>query len=373
MDTFKPAIRTAAQRLGFVLCGVARVTAAAHAEFVRQWLAAGNAATMRYIERGLEKRLDPRLVLPEVCSVVAVGYPYAPAPPAPIDWREQMRGRIAAYAFGADYHVVMERKLEQLAAEIRGLQAGVVARAYVDTGPVLEREWAASGGVGWFGKSTNLLHTEHGSWLVLGEILTNLELEPDTVQPDRCGRCTRGLDRCPTAALKAGYVLDARLCISYLTIEHRGAIPRELRAKMGNWIFGCDVCQEVCPWDERLARRRGRPAGDDLHPYLPELLLLSDAQFAARFRASAVRRAKRAGLARNVAVALGNTRNPAAVGALQTALRHDPTPLVRAHAAWALGEVGDGKARDTLAAARVHEAEPEVRAEIDVALAGAKS
>ena len=370
MDRLKARIRAAAHHLGFTLCGFARVEPLPRGEFVREWLSAGNAAGIYYIERGLAKRLDPRLVLPDARTVVTVSYRYPPPALPPVDWRAQLRGRIAAYALGDDYHGIIGPKLRALAGEVCALRQGAVARAYVDTGPLLEREWAASGGVGWFGKNTNILHTEEGSWFFLGEVLTNLEVEPDAPQPDRCGTCTRCLDLCPTQALAPGYRLDARRCISYLTIEHGGAIPIDLRPKLGNWVFGCDVCQQVCPWNERFARRHCMRGGEEPAPYLPELLLLSDEQFRVRFRSTAMWRAKRAGLGRNAAVALGNTRDPAAAATLVAALRHDPAPLVRAHAAWALGRVGGAPARHALDSARWREVDDDVRREIDAALAG---
>jgi epoxyqueuosine reductase len=373
MDSLKDRIRAEAHRIGFQLCGFARVEAPPHAEFVRQWLANGNAAGMSYIGNGIAKRLDPRLVLPEARSLITVGYRYLPPALPPIDWPQQLRGRIAAYAWGADYHAIVATKLSELAAYADGVKAGVVARAYVDTGPVLEREWAASGGVGWFGKNTNILHREEGSWFFLGEILTNLEVDSDPPLVDHCGTCTRCLDACPTQALKPGYRLDARLCISYLTIEHRGSIPAHLRPSMGNWIFGCDVCQEICPWNEKFVRRHGATESEDLLPYLPELLRLDQDAFRRRFRDSAISRAKRDGFVRNIAVALGNTRNPAAVGPLAQALRHDASALVRAHAAWALGAIGDRSGRRGLESAHPHEPDEEVCREIDAAIGAAQS
>jgi epoxyqueuosine reductase len=364
----KEDIRAAAQRIGFQLCGFAPAESPSHADFVRDWLADGNAAGMRYIERGLAKRLDPRLVLSQVRSVITVGYRYLPPPVPRIDWRQQLRGRIAAYALDTDYHLTMKAKLRELAAYIGSVCPAAMLRAYVDTGPVLEREWAASGGVGWFGKNSNILHAEEGSYFFLGELLTNLEFDPDPPVADHCGTCTRCLDLCPTGALKPGYVLDARLCISYWTIEHRGPIPAELRPQIGNWIFGCDICQEVCPWNEKLVRQHGAPDTDALQPYLPDLVRLGDEEFHTRFRKSAVRRAQREGFVRNVAVALGNTGNPAAVAPLAEALRHDRSPVVRAHAAWALGAIGGRRARQALDGARVGETEGDVRVEITRAL-----
>ena len=371
LDSLKDHIRAAARRLGFELCGFAPLSSPPHGEFVRRWLDDGHAAGMQYIERGLAKRLDPPLVMLEARSIITVGYRYLPPPVPAIDWREQLRGRIAAYALGPDYHAVMSAKLRELASCLSHLKEGTVSRVYVDTGPILEREWAAAGGIGWFGKNTNLLHTQHGSWFFLGEILSSLEFTPEPALPDRCGTCARCVADCPTDALKPGYVLDARLCISYLTIEHRGSIPPSLRPRMGNWIFGCDVCQEVCPWNERLARREGAPDTQALLPYLPELLALSEDAFRARFRNTAIWRARREGLARNAAVALGNTANPAAVTPLAEALRGDASALVRGHAAGALGVIDDPGARRALDAARRQEPDPDVRHEIDAALVGA--
>lgn len=377
MDALKGRIRDAARRIGFPLCGFARIepppaavspAAVAHADFVRQWLADGNAAGMAYLERGLAKRLDPRLILPEARSVITVGYRYVPPPLPPVDWQGALRGRIAAYALDTDYHRIVRQKLDELAATLTALHPDVLALSYVDTGAILEREWAASGGIGWFGKNTNILHTEEGSYFFLGELLTNLEFEAEPMVPDHCGICTRCLDQCPTQALKPGFVLDARLCISYLTIEHRGPIPVELRAKLGNWIFGCDVCQDVCPWNEKLVKRDGVPDSASLLPYLPDLLRLDVGGFEARFHRSAIRRATRDGFVRNVAVVLGNSHNPAAVPVLSDALEHDPSALVRAHTAWALGEIRNGDARRALDKARPREPAADVRVAIEQAL-----
>lgn len=369
VESLKDLIRAEANRLGFPRCGFAPVEAPPHADFVRSWLADGNAGEMPYIERGLAKRLDPRLISPSVRSVISLAYRYPPAPLPPVGWQQQLRGRIAAYALGADYHTTIGAKLRALADYIGKLRPGARARIYVDTGPVLEREWASQGGIGWFGKNTNLLHTHDGSCFFLGEILTDLEFDPDPLLRDHCGTCTRCLDRCPTGALRPGYGLDARLCISYLTIEHRGIVPAELRAHMGHWIFGCDICQEVCPWNERFNRGHEAPDNQVLLPYLPEILLLTEDAFRRRFHHTAMWRTRRVGLARNAAIALGNTANPAAVPVLREALRHDPAPLVRAHAAWALGAIGNASARQELESARATEADDSVRGEIDAALA----
>jgi epoxyqueuosine reductase len=361
----KAVIRRAARRLGFALCGFAPLQPPAHADFVRSWVRDGHAGTMSYLGRGLAKRLDPALVLPGARGVVTVGYPYRPARPPAIDWRAELRGRIAAYAFGPDYHDVVLTKLERLAAEIRA-HVAAATRAYVDTGPVLEREWASLGGLGWFGKNTTILHQQQGSWFFLGEIFTDCEFSPEPIVADHCGTCRRCLDLCPTRALKDGYLLDARLCISYLTIEYRGVIPRELRSKMGEWIFGCDICQEVCPWNEKNGEEAS--TSDGLFPSLPDMLALDAQSYRRRFGASAVSRAKRDCFLRNVAVALGNTRNPRATPCLAEALRNDPAPLVRGHVAWALGQIDDPAARRALANAASREQDETVRSEIAAAL-----
>jgi epoxyqueuosine reductase len=357
-----------ARQVGFDLCGFARIEPPPHAGFVRDWLNDGRAASMSYIANGLAKRLDPTLVLPGARSIVSVGMRYHPPPLPPIDWREQLRGRIAAYALGADYHRHVKRCLKNLAGLIAAQfpQAGI--RVYVDTGPVLEREWAAAGGVGWFGKNTNILHQENGSWFFLGELITTLEIEPDPPVADHCGTCVRCLDLCPTRALEPGYALDARKCISYWTIEHRGPIPRAMRPQIDNWVFGCDVCQEVCPWNEKLARSEGSPQAEELLPSLPQLMALDESGFRARYRGSAVLRAKREGLLRNVAIVLGNSGNPRAVSPLAAALSGDPSAIVRAHAAWALGCIDDAEARAALGAAHRSEVDDSVREEVALAL-----
>jgi epoxyqueuosine reductase len=283
-----------------------------------------------------------------------------------------LEGRVSRYARGEDYHGLIEERLGRLLAFVRE-EAGqeVRGRACVDTGPVLERELARRAGLGWWGKNTCLIAGKAGSYFFLGELLLDLELEYDQPAADHCGTCTRCLDACPTRAFPEPYVLDARRCISYLNIELKGAIPGDLRAGMGDWIFGCDVCQEVCPWNRRAAPAaepafRARPGMEN--PALPELLALSQEEFAARFRRSPLRRAKRRGLLRNAAVALGNAGDRRAVPALVRALA-DEEPLVRAHAAWALGRLGGEEARAALVRALETEQDAAVRRELEEALA----
>jgi epoxyqueuosine reductase len=337
----------AANELGFVLVGFARLhPLAEREEFYRQWLANGGNASMTYLAREPERRFDPRRLDARYKSVVSLGYPYAARATPDVDWRAEMRGRIAAYALGRDYHDVVKKRVRAVGNIIRQLRLGSTTRTYVDTGPVFEREWASAGRIGWFGKNTMILNRDHGSYFFLAEIFTDVEFDvPLEPYREHCGTCRRCLDLCPTGALADGYVMRSELCISYQTIENRGAIPRELRPKIGNWIFGCDICNDVCPWNDA---RDSDDTADDRLPRLPELLALSEEEFGQRFTVSAVKRAKRRGLLRNVAVALGNTRNPAAVAPLARSIEIETEPLIRSHAAWALGEIGGSAARQAL-------------------------
>src|SRR3989442_2342345 len=320
-----------ARLLGFPLAGSARLRALDRTPFVERWLAEGRAGEMGYLDRRMAERMDPRTAFPWARSIVSLAYPYRPPPPPARDWRAELRGRIAAYALGVDYHDRLGALLERLIERLGDVFPGARFRPYVDTGPVLEREWAARAGLGWIGKNTLVLHRTAGSYFFLAELLTDLALDAVPVPADHCGTCTRCLTACPTGALDA-YTMDPRRCISYLTIEHPRAIPMPLRPQLDNWVFGCDLCQEACPWnrDERDA------AGfEELSPRLPPLLALDAAGFQARFGRTAVARAKRRGLLRNLAVVLGNSRNRDAVPALVGALG-DVAPLVRGHAASAL-------------------------------------
>jgi epoxyqueuosine reductase len=361
-------VAEAARAQGFALAGFAAIRRLREREdFYRGWLDAGRHGAMEYLARAPERRFDPRTLDPRLKSVVSLGYPYA-APAYPrLDWRAELRGRIAAYALGPDYHDRVLTRARAVATAIEALRPGAVTRVYVDTGPVFEREWAAEARLGWFGKNTTLLSRDQGSYFFLAEIFTDAEFAAAT-EPYRehCGTCRRCLDLCPTNALGDGFVMEPRVCISYLTIENRGAIPPELRARLGNWIFGCDICQEVCPWNESLRP----PAAADLSlaPHLPELLALDADAFSRRFSKSAVKRAHRRGLLRNVAVVLGNTRNRDAAAALATALEAEPEPLVRSHAAWALGEVGGAAAQRALERALGRDDDREVRREASAAL-----
>jgi len=355
-------VRAEAVALGFTSCGFAAAAPIARGAFLDGWLGAGFAGAMHYLGRHPERRLTVAGILPRARTVISLAYPYAAPPPPPLDWRRTLRGRIAAYARGSDYHSAIEERLGALETTLEGLFPGCTTRRYVDTGAVLEREWGLRGGLGWFGKNTMLLATRGGSWFFLAELVTEAALAPDTPTDEHCGRCTRCLDACPTSALRDGLVMDARRCIAYLTIEHRGPIPTHLRSALGPWIFGCDVCQEVCPWNAPSPATRAAD-GDGLFPFLPDLLHLDPSAFRRRFSDTSLARTRRRGLLRNVAVVLGNTGNPAAVPALRHALG-DREPLVRQHAAWALGAIGGAEAADALAVRTGRETDAAVRAEI---------
>lgn len=342
-------IKARALELGFDVAGIARAGPARGAAAFREWLARGFQGEMSWLAREPERRIDPARVEPSAQSVLVAGSSYYIADPPAACWDDPLRGRIARYAWGRDYHEVLLPRLRELAAWLDG-EAGrpVARRAYVDTGPVLERDWAAQAGVGFIGKNTLAIHPEWGSYLFLGELLLDLELEPDAPLEERvgtCGSCRRCQELCPTHAFPAPYILDSRLCISYLTIEHRGTIPEALRPKMKNWIYGCDECQSVCPWVRQFSKPGRIPFlrydPEWAAPRLVDLLALDDAGFRERFRESPIPRTKRRGLLRNVCVALGNSASPEAIPALECAAR-DAEPLIREHAAWALARLRTG-------------------------------
>ena len=330
----KASIKARARELGLDACGVTSADPARHAAFYRQWTAEGKAGEMAWLTREPDRRTDPRKVLPGARSIIVAGLNY---------WQPQPegRGRIARYALGEDYHHVLLEKIETLAREITA--AGAMAKVYVDTGPVLEKPLAERAGVGWQGKSTMLIHPKLGPWLLLGEIITTLELEPDAPVADHCGSCSRCLDACPTGAITAPYQLDARRCIAYLTIELKGSIPEELRPLIGNRVYGCDECLDVCPWNRfarttREARFLARMDQDDGRDPLHALLEITQPEFKRRFAKSPILRVKRRGLLRNVCVVLGNIGTEDDLPALRRAEQHDE-PLVREHAAWAVRQI----------------------------------
>lgn len=369
-------LRERAATLGFNRVGVIPAGPARRLDAYLRRIADGMHGEMGYMARPdrVERRRDPGIILPGVRSFVVVGLDYYTAQLPPALAADPSRGRISNYAWGVDYHDVMTPRLEALAGWLRAQPgAGEIAsRVYVDTGAILERDHGETAGFGFTGKNTLLIDPRRGSWFFLGTLLTALPLaydpEPEEQPPvPGCGSCTRCLNACPTAAFSQPYVLDARRCISYLTIELKGWIPRELRPLMGNWVYGCDVCQEVCPFN-RFARPTGEPAfypvaPDVAAPPLLDILGLDDETFGRRFDRSPIKRIKRVRLVRNACVAAGNWGSPAAVPALLPLLA-DANPLVRGHAAWALHRIGGGDAVAGLRSALVNESDDGVRREL---------
>jgi epoxyqueuosine reductase len=332
-----------AHLLGFELAGIAPATEADGLDRLRDWLARGFAGTMDYMHHHGEARRHPSSVLPEVRSVVMVGMNYRPAEePETPSHQQPNRGRVSRYACGTDYHDVLRDRLNRLLDWLRRERPDCLGRGVVDTAPLLERDFARRAGLGWFGKNTMLLNKRLGSYFFLGALLVNLELAADPPHTtSHCGTCTACLDACPTSAFVGPGVLDARRCISYLTIEHRGDVPAELRPGLGDWLFGCDVCQEVCPWNRKAPpgvepALQARPELEKLD--LIEVLGLSEEEFRRRFRGTALLRTKRRGLLRNAALVLGNLGDAAALPALRRAL-DDAEPLVREAARWAIDNI----------------------------------
>lgn len=332
-------LKAEALRHGFVACRITSARPPESAPRFRKALAEGRHGEMSWLERNADKRCNPNLVLPGARSVVVLAVAYDHGPPPPPGTRH---GTVARYARGTDYHEVMGPALAALSAWLDE-HARPASRSlwYVDTGPILERDLAQRAGIGFVGKHTGLVSRSAGNWFLLGEILTQADLPPDPPEPNRCGRCTRCLDACPTGALPAPFTLDARLCISYLTIELKGSIPEPLRPLVGNRIFGCDDCLAVCPWNRFAAEASLLSPGrrpDLAFPSLAGWLVLDDTQFKSLFQGTPILRTKRRGLLRNVAVAMGNTGDAADLPALRRAAA-DPEPLVAEHAEWAIQQI----------------------------------
>lgn len=325
-------IKSQAYALGFDLAGIASLGQVETHDHFQRWVSAGHGGEMQYLERGSDKRSDTRNPFAGVKSAIVVALDYGGHSPS---------GAVARYARSDDYHDIMQEKLRDLQTWIENHEGRKInAKAYVDTGPILERDLARKAGLGWFGKNTMLVNQKMGSFFFIGTLLVDVDLVPDApFEADRCGTCTRCIDACPTGALESERVLNATKCISYLTIELRGSIPENLRAPMGTHVYGCDICQDVCPWNVSFARD-SMPAAlnprEDLHsPDLGMLLALDEEAFRVNFRKSPIKRTKRRGLARNIAVAMGNSGNAAYIPHLEAAAR-DSDAVVRDHAEWAL-------------------------------------
>jgi epoxyqueuosine reductase len=338
----KQQIRQRARELGFDDCRFTTANPPDHAAEFQHWLAEKQHGEMGYLERNAHKRVDPQEVLSGAQSIVtlAISYQLSAFRHSTLN-PQPSTGLIARYARFADYHDIIGERLQQLTQFVNQLSADTRSLWYVDTGPLLERDLAQRAGLGFVGKHTNLISRQLGNWIFLSEILTTLDLEPDAPEKNRCGTCTRCIAACPTAAIKAPFQLDARRCISYLTIELKGSIPIELRSAIGNRIYGCDDCLAVCPWNKfaregNLMKEHTRP---DLNtPDLLELLSLDDARFKQRFADTPILRTKRRGLLRNVCVALGNIGDATALPALQKAAG-DSESLIAEHAHWAIEQI----------------------------------
>jgi len=340
--TLESKIKDEAHRLGFELVGLTTADPPPHYPAYERWLGMGRQASMDYLseDRARVRRANPKLILPECQSIIVLGLRYPNPMLAEKDEGQNQRGRVAAYAWGTDYHLVMPPKLQALVHFVEA-QAGrpIPNRQYTDTGPLLERDLAMRAGLGWIGKNTCLINPQHGSYFLLAEILLAFPLEPDMpLKADRCGSCARCIDACPTKCILPDRTLDAGRCISYLTIENKAETPEDLRPQINNWIFGCDICQTICPWNIRFASKEGDPSlvpnSGVPRPDLVTELALTPQDFNKRFKDSPIKRAKRKGYLRNVAVALGNSGDETTLAALEKA-GQDADPLIAEHIQWA--------------------------------------
>lgn len=362
-------LKSRAQSLGFGLSGVAPAVRPPGVDRLHQWLESGYAGQMHYLADRRDAYAHPSHVLDGARSVLMLGMAYRTCEPKP---PEPGEGRVSRYAWGdADYHDIIRAKLHQLADDLRAVRPEANTRCVVDTAPLLERDFAQLAGLGWIGKNTLLLNKPQGSLFFLSALLTDIELEYDQpLTSNHCGSCTACLDACPTDAFPQPYVLDARRCISYLTIELRDAIPKELRAGLGDWLFGCDVCQNVCPWNGKSPESpldAFTPRADSNPMDLAPLFAMDEAEFRRRFRRTPLWRSHRNGLVRNAAIVLGNTRPPQGVVLLKQGLG-DQDPLVRGASAWALGKYATEEALEALRLRLEIEGESTVVEEIRAAI-----
>lgn len=371
-NSLKKQIHARANELGFELVGIIPAARSETIARYREWVENGYAGKMHYLEKHLPLKTDVRQLLTEAKSVISLAMNYYTLDPPKALAQDPGRGQISRYAWGDDYHELIRERLLELVTFIKQTaESELKTRVCVDTAPILEREYAQKAGVGWIGKNTNLIHWRSGSWYFLAEVLINIALESDT--PDlrgSCGTCTRCIDDCPTDAIIEPNLLDSRRCISYLTIELKESIPKALRPKIGNLIFGCDICQEVCPWNSKAlptTEAAFQPRDGNLAPELLSLVGMTQQEFSRRFKGSPIKRAKRRGFLRNILVAIGNWRSQRAVPALKDALADDES-LVRSHAAWALGRIGGETARQVLQTRLTIETEQDVITEIQDAL-----
>ena len=372
MSTLTQQIQARAHKLGFELVGIIPAAQSETIARYKQWIENGYAGKMRYLEKHLPLKTDVRQLLSEAKSVISLAMNYYTFDPPKALAEDPARGQISRYAWGDDYHDIIRQRLSELVDFIKQTaETELQTRVCVDTAPIIEREYAQKAGIGWIGKNTNLIHWRSGSWYFLAEVLVSIVLESDTL-PLRgsCGTCTRCIEACPTDAFVEPNLLDSRRCISYLTIELKERIPKALRAKMGNLIYGCDICQEVCPWNSKAVPTDDpafQPRAGNFVPTLLSLIGMTQQEFSRRFKGSPIKRAKRRGFLRNVLVAIGNWGEQRAVPAIKKALTDDEL-LVRSHAAWALGQIGGTDAEQILQTQITVETEHEVITEIQDAL-----
>ncbi len=362
-DKVDEIVKERAHRAGFDLVGITTAEPPVSIYHFSEWTANGMHGTMDYLERTSWQRQDPQSLLPEARSIIMLALNYAPSA------RTRAIG-VSCYARGEDYHDIVRSKMREVVTGVReSTGLSFKTRICVDTAPLLERDFAARAGLGWIGKNTSLINRQFGTWLFLGAILTDLDLPPDRPQPDRCGTCVLCIEACPTGALRAPRILDARRCISYLTIEHKGDIPRELRSVIGTRLFGCDECQLVCPWNRfaKPSREKGFDLrNEDLLSDPARILAMDEDEFEARFASSPIARIGRGGLLRNAAVVLGNSDKPHDDALIKSLSDFDP--IVRRHVAWALGGRNTEQTISALEAALAQEQDDSVRAEIKQAL-----
>jgi epoxyqueuosine reductase len=361
-------LKAEAAKLGFSLSGVCRAVQPTGLSRFHDWLAAGYAGEMTYLSTRAEAYAHPDHVLPGVRSLLMLGFPYLTVEP---NATEPGQGRVSRYAWGVDYHHLIRERLNELSDFLRSESPGATVRGVIDTAPLLEREFAQLAGLGWIGKNTLLLNRSEGSWFFLATLLTDVELEYDSEQAtDHCGTCRACLDACPTGALVAPYVLDSRRCISYLTIELHDPMPAELRPGVGDWLLGCDICQDVCPWNNKapVTENRDLRPREGMNPVeLAELFFLDEDAFRRRFKDTPLWRPRRRGILRNAAIILGNRPDENAIAALIVGL-NDVEPLVRGACAWALSNYRNAKAEVALSARRAIETDSQVSGELESAL-----
>lgn len=339
-------IKKYATDLGFDLVGIAPVQTMPELNFYKDWLAAGYAGEMKYLERNIEKKCDVTQVVPEAKSVVVCAKIYHTDHPLSITRKDPERGWISRYSWGDDYHDLIKKQLFELSEFVENESPQpFYSRAYTDTGPIIDRIYAKYAGIGWFGKNTCIINQQIGSWFFLGEVITNIELEYDEPVPDRCGTCTRCIEACPIDAILEPYILDATKCISYLTIELKDDIPIELREGIGNHIFGCDICQDVCPWNSKAATTEDsayQPRMGLVNPGFDEMINLSPEEFSQKFRKSPIKRSKYKGFMRNVLIAIGNSAQTKFLPILEE-LCENEEPIISRHASWAFDKLSKKK------------------------------